>query len=153
VEAWASLLDPTVSVEEEAATHLGLTIGSIVEFDIQGTTVSAEVSKSAKSSGGNFSTNFYNDLVPRRDCRGAVYYVGEVAGLATGEVPLQQAVVASFPNVSAIHVATCSMVSRVFSIVLSLAIRLWHYFVLLQAAWSWRALARHAIGVSTNRSF
>ena len=33
---------PQVSVEEDAATNLGLTIGSIVEFEIQGATVAAE---------------------------------------------------------------------------------------------------------------
>ena len=55
---------PQVSVEEEAATHLGLAIGSIVEFDIQGATVSAEVSSIRKVEWGNFSTNFYMILSP-----------------------------------------------------------------------------------------
>lgn len=95
---------PQVSVEEEAATHLGLTIGSIVEFDIQGATVSAKVSSIRKVEWGNFSTNFYMILSPGA-LEGAPFtYVATVRVSPQEEVPLQQAVVASFPNVSAIHI-------------------------------------------------
>lgn len=95
---------PQVSVEEEAATHLGLSIGSIVEFDIQGATVSAEVSSIRKVEWGNFSTNFYMILSPGT-LEGAPFtYVATVQVSPEEEVPLQQAVVASFPNVSAIHI-------------------------------------------------
>jgi putative ABC transport system permease protein len=95
---------PQVSVEEEAATHLGLAIGSIVEFDIQGATVSAEVSNIRKVEWGNFSTNFYMILSPGAIARAPFTYVATVRVSPQEEVPLQQAVVASFPNVSAIHV-------------------------------------------------
>lgn len=95
---------PQVSVEEEAATHLGLAIGSIVEFDIQGATVSAKVSSIRKVEWGNFSTNFYMILSPGA-LEGAPFtYVATVRVSPQEEVPLQQAVVASFPNVSAIHI-------------------------------------------------
>jgi putative ABC transport system permease protein len=95
---------PQVSVEEEAATHLGLAIGSIVEFDIQGATVSAEVSSIRKVEWGNFSTNFYMILSPGA-LEGAPFtYVATVRVSPQEEVPLQQAVVASFPNVTAIHI-------------------------------------------------
>jgi putative ABC transport system permease protein len=95
---------PQVSVEEEAATHLGLAIGSIVEFDIQGATVSAEVSSIRKVEWGNFSTNFYMILSPGAIEGAPFTYVATVRVSPQEEVPLQQAVVASFPNVSAIHV-------------------------------------------------
>jgi len=95
---------PQVSVEEEAATHLGLAIGSIVEFDIQGATVSAEVSSIRKVEWGNFSTNFYMILSPGAIEEAPFTYVATVRVSPQEEVPLQQAVVASFPNVSAIHV-------------------------------------------------
>ena len=95
---------PQVSVEEEAATHLGLAIGSIVELDIQGATVSAKVSSIRKVEWGNFSTNFYMILSPGA-LEGAPFtYVATVRVSSQEEVPLQQAVVASFPNVSAIHI-------------------------------------------------
>jgi putative ABC transport system permease protein len=97
-------LTPQVSVEEEAAMHLGLEIGSFVEFDIQGATVSAEVRSIRKVEWGNFSTNFYMIFSPGA-LKGAPFtYVATVRVLPDQEVPLQQAVVASFPNISAIHI-------------------------------------------------
>jgi putative ABC transport system permease protein len=95
---------PQVSVEEEAATNLGLHIGSIVEFDIQGNTVSAEVSSIRKVEWGNFSTNFYMILSPGAIAGVPFTYVATVRVLPQQEVPLQEAVVASFPNVSAINI-------------------------------------------------
>ena len=95
---------PLVSVEEEAATHIGLAIGSIVEFDIQGATVSARVSSIRKVEWGNFSTNFYMILSPGAVAGAPFTYVATVRVSPQEEVPLQQAVVASFPNISAIHI-------------------------------------------------
>lgn len=95
---------PRVSVEEEAAAQLGLRIGSILEFDIQGAMVSAEVSSIRKVEWGNFSTNFYMILSPGSLEGAPVTYVATVRVSPQEEVPLQQSVVASFPNVSAIHI-------------------------------------------------
>lgn len=95
---------PQVSVEEEAARSLGLDIGSTVEFDIQGATIAAEVSSIRKVEWGNFSTNFYMILSPG-SLEGAPFtYVATIRVPVDLEVSLQQAVVASFPNVSAIHI-------------------------------------------------
>jgi putative ABC transport system permease protein len=91
-------------VEEDAAMHLGLTIGSIVEFEIQGATVAATVSSIRKVEWGNFSTNFYMILSPGAIAGVPFTYVATVRVSPQEEVPLQQAVVASFPNVSAIHI-------------------------------------------------
>jgi putative ABC transport system permease protein len=93
-----------LSIEEEAAKHLGLDVGSTVALDIQGTIVSAEVRSIRKVEWGNFSTNFYMILSPGSLDGAPVTYVGTVRVSPEDEVPLQQAVVASFPNVSAIHI-------------------------------------------------
>jgi putative ABC transport system permease protein len=124
-------LTAQVSVEEEAAIHLGLAIGSIVEFDIQGATVAAEVSSIRKVDWGNFSTNFYMILSPGA-LEGAPFtYVGTVGVSSQEEVPLQQAVVASFPNVTAIHIGdVLDSFARVLDR-LSLAIRALALFCLL----------------------
>jgi len=95
---------PLVSIEEEAAKTLGLEIGSSIEFDIQGSTITAEVSSIRKVDWGNFSTNFYMILSPGSLDGAPVTYVATIHVLSEQEVPLQQAVVASFPNVSAIQV-------------------------------------------------
>ncbi|HET9575079.1 MAG TPA: FtsX-like permease family protein, partial [Nitrospira sp.] len=98
------LLKPQVSIEEEAAKSLGVEIGSSLEFDIQGATIAAEVSSIRKVDWGNFSTNFYIILSPGSLDGAPVTYVATIRVPSEQEVPLQQAVVASFPNVSAIHV-------------------------------------------------
>lgn len=93
-----------VSVEEEAAKSLGLEIGSTLEFDIQGATISAKVSSIRKVDWGNFSTNFYMILSPGSLDGAPLTYVATIRVPSDIEVSLQQAVVASFPNVSAIHI-------------------------------------------------
>lgn len=95
---------PLLSVEEEAANHLGLDVGSTVDFDIQGAIVSAEVRSIRKVEWGNFSTNFYMILSPGSLDGAPVTYVGTLGVLIEDEVPIQQAVVASFPNISVIHI-------------------------------------------------
>ncbi len=93
-----------VSIEEEAAKSLGVEIGSILELDIQGAMIAAEVSSIRKVEWGNFSTNFYMILSPGSLEGAPLTYVATIHVPPEQEVPLQQAVVASFPNVSAIHI-------------------------------------------------
>ena len=117
------LATPQVSIEEEAARSLGLEIGSHIEMDIQGATIRAEVSGIRKVDWGNFSTNFYMIVSPGALDGAPVTYVATIHVDPEQEVSLQQAVVAAFPNVSAIHVGD---VLRNFASVLdrlSLAIR------------------------------
>jgi putative ABC transport system permease protein len=96
--------EPQVSIEEEAARSLGLVVGSQVELDIQGATIAAEVASIRKVDWGNFSTNFYMIMSPGSLDGAPLTYVGTIHVEPEEEVPLQQAVVAAFPNVSAIHV-------------------------------------------------
>jgi putative ABC transport system permease protein len=93
-----------LSIEEEAAKAMGLEIGSPVEFDIQGATVSAEVSSIRKVDWGNFSTNFYMILSPGSLAGAPLTYVGTIHVPKEQEISIQQTVAAAFPNVSAIHV-------------------------------------------------
>jgi putative ABC transport system permease protein len=79
-------------------------VGSHIDLDIQGATIRAEVSSVRKVDWGNFSTNFYMILSPGSLDGAPVTYVGTIRVDADREIPLQQAVVAAFPNVSAIHV-------------------------------------------------
>jgi len=95
---------PQVSIEEEAAKSLGIEIGSQVEFDIQGATIAAEVSSIRKVEWGNFSTNFFMILSPGSLDGAPLTYVATIHVPSNQEVPLQQAVVTAFPNVSAIHI-------------------------------------------------
>lgn len=114
---------PLVSVEEDAAKNLSLDLGSTVEFDIQGTTLSATVSSIRKVEWGNLSTNFYMILSPGALDGAPFTYVATVHVGPEGEVQLQQAVVAAFPNITAINIGD---VLNSFTMILerlSLAIR------------------------------
>lgn len=93
-----------VSVEEDAARHLGVEPGSTIEFDIQGTVVAATVSSIRKVEWNNFSTNFYMILSPGSLVGAPFTFVATVRVVPAEEVPLQQTVVEAFPNVTAINI-------------------------------------------------
>ncbi|MBD0316239.1 MAG: FtsX-like permease family protein [Nitrospiraceae bacterium] len=95
---------PMVSVEQEAAQTLGVDIGSRMEFDIQGTRITAEVHSIRKVEWGNFSTNFYMILSPGALEGAPLTYVATARVPPKDEISLQQTIVASFPNVTAINV-------------------------------------------------
>lgn len=95
---------PQVSIEEDAARNLGVELGSTLTFEIQGTTIEAEVSSIRRVEWGNFSTNFYMIFSPGSLDGAPFTYVATVRVPPEEEVPLQQAVVAAFPNVTAINI-------------------------------------------------
>jgi putative ABC transport system permease protein len=123
-----------VSVEEDAARHLGIDPGSTIEFDIQGTVVPATVSSIRKVEWNNFSTNFYMILSPG-SLEGAPFtFVATVRVSPAEEVPLQQAVVEAFPNVTAINIGeVMDTFARVLEH-LSVAIRTIAVFCMLAGA-------------------
>jgi putative ABC transport system permease protein len=95
---------PLISIEEDAAKQLGLTVGDTLELDIQGTPIDGEVSSIRQVEWGNFSTNFYMIVSPGALDGAPHTYVATVRVTPSEEVVLQQAVVASFPNVTAINI-------------------------------------------------
>jgi len=95
---------PRVSVEEEAARRLGLDLGSTVEFDIQGAKVSGRIASIRKVEWGNMSTNFYFIFEPGALDGAPMTYVATTRVAPQEEISLQRAVVAAFPNVSAINI-------------------------------------------------
>jgi putative ABC transport system permease protein len=95
---------PLISIEEDAARQLGLTIGDTVELDIQGAPVTGEISSIRQVEWGNFSTNFYMIFSPGALDGAPQTYVATVRVTPSEELALQHAVVASFPNVTAINI-------------------------------------------------
>jgi putative ABC transport system permease protein len=123
-----------VSVEEDAARHLGINPGSTIEFDIQGTVVPATVSSIRKVEWNNFSTNFYMILSPGSLEDAPFTFVATVRVSPAEEVPLQQAVVEAFPNVTAINIGeVMDTFARVLEH-LSVAIRTIAVFCMLAGA-------------------
>ena len=123
-----------ISIEEDVAKHLGVTLGSTLAFDIQGSVVSGEVTSIRKVNWGNFSTNFYIVFSPGALDGAPFTYVATVRVSPQEEVPLQQAVVAAFPNITAINVGdVLDGFARVLDR-LSLAIRAVALFCLVAGA-------------------
>lgn len=125
---------PQVSVEEEAAKSLGIDIGMVVDLNIQGTILQAEVSSIRKVEWGNFSTNFYLIMSPGSLDGAPMTYVATVRVAPQDEAAFQSAVVTAFPNVTAINIGeVLSSFARVLDR-LSLAIRAVAVFCLLAGA-------------------
>jgi putative ABC transport system permease protein len=128
------LPEPLISVEEEAARYLGLEIGSTVELDIQGVAFKARVSSIRKVEWGNFSTNFYMIVSPGALEAAPFTYVATVRVPPSEEATLQRAVVAAFPNVTALNIAdVLDSFARILDR-LSLAIRAVAMFCLFAGA-------------------
>jgi putative ABC transport system permease protein len=125
---------PQVSVEEDAAKGLGIDLGTVVELNVQGVAVQAEVSSIRKVEWGNFSTNFYMIFSPGSLEGAPMTYVATAHVAPDDEVALQSAVVAAFPNVTAINIGeVLSAFARVLDR-LSLAIRTVALFCLIAGA-------------------
>ncbi len=125
---------PQVSMEEEAAKSLGIDVGMVLDLNIQGTIVQAEVSSIRKVEWGNFSTNFYLIMSPGSLDGAPMTYVATVRVAPRDEAAFQSAVVAAFPNVTAINIGeVLGSFARVLDR-LSLAIRAVAVFCLLAGA-------------------
>jgi putative ABC transport system permease protein len=94
---------PLISIEEDAAKQLGLTVGDTIELDIQGALVTGEISSIRQVEWGNFSTNFYMIFSPGSLDGAPHTFVATVRVMPSEEIALQQAVVSSYPNVTAIN--------------------------------------------------
>ena len=95
---------PLVSVEEDAAKNLGLSIGSTLTLNIQGVPFIAKVSSLRKVDWGSFSMNFFMIVEPGSLEGAPITYIATAKVLKNVEIPLQQAIVSIMPNVTAIHV-------------------------------------------------
>jgi putative ABC transport system permease protein len=93
-----------MSVEDEAARNLGLNLGTTVEFDIQGAPLPAVVESTRKVDWGSFSTNFFMILAPGSLDGAPLTYISTAKVNPDEEIHLQQALVRSLPNVTAIKI-------------------------------------------------
>jgi putative ABC transport system permease protein len=100
---WEDDTKPLASVEEEVARRLGIDVGTEVTFDIQGMKVVARISSVREVDWGSMATNFYFILSPGLLREAPTTYVASVTTPAEMDGPLQNAVSAAFPNVTAIH--------------------------------------------------
>jgi len=95
---------PGVSLEEEAAKHLGVSVGGTLAFDVQGVTVEVEVMSLRRVDWQSLAMNFFAILSPGALDGAPVTYVATARVPVSAETGLQDQIVAAFPNVTAIPV-------------------------------------------------
>jgi putative ABC transport system permease protein len=95
---------PRASVEESAAKALGVDVGDTLGFDVQGVRVEPVVTSIRKVDWQTLSTNFFVIFSPGTLDGAPATFVATARVPAAAEVPVQDAVVAAFPNVTVIPV-------------------------------------------------
>jgi putative ABC transport system permease protein len=95
---------PRVSMEEEAARYLGVDVGGTLTFDVQGVAVEAEVLSLRRVDWQSLSMNFFAILSPGALDDAPATWIATARVPAAAEPGLQDAVVAAFPNVTAVPV-------------------------------------------------
>jgi len=116
--------EPLISVEEEIAKSLGITIGGTLGFDIQGVTVQARVVNFRRVDWQSFNTNFFVIFSPGALDGTPATYLATARAKPEDEGGVQSAVVAAFPNVTVIPVR--EVLERLSAVLdqIALAIRL-----------------------------
>ena len=94
---------PLISVEAEAARHLGIDLGSTVTFDIQGVRITGRIASIREVDWGSMTTNFFFIFAPGALDRAPVTYVATATTTPEEDLPVQNAVIGSFPNVTVIN--------------------------------------------------
>jgi putative ABC transport system permease protein len=110
-----------VSVEQDIAKDLGLTIGDTLVFDVQGVPIKTRVASLREVDWKRFQTNFFV-VFPKGVLENAPTFNVLVSRVPTpaASARLQNAVVAKFPNVSAIDLS--SIIQTVDSILTKVAL-------------------------------
>ena len=116
--------EPLISVEEEIAKQLGVSIGGALTFDVQGVPVTARVVNLRRVDWRSFNSNFFVIFSPGALDGAPTTDIATAHVRPADESRVQSAVVAAFPNVTAIPVR--EVLTRVASVVdqIALAIRL-----------------------------
>jgi len=94
--------EPEASLEETAARHLGAGLGARLTFDIQGVEVDAVVTSIRRVDWQSLSTNFFVILSPGALDGAPATWVATARVPAAAESALQNTIVGTFPNVTAI---------------------------------------------------
>lgn len=93
-----------LSVEAEAAQHLGVDIGSEVTFDIQGVQVGGRITSVRAVDWGSMAVNFYFIFSPVALAGAPETYVATVTADPAEDLPIQNAVIGAFPNITVIPI-------------------------------------------------
>jgi putative ABC transport system permease protein len=96
--------EPLISVEEEIARRLGVGLGDTLTFDVQGVPVSARVMSLRHVDWRSLTSNFFVIFSPGALDGAPSTFIATVRARPDQENRLQSAVVAAFPNITAIPI-------------------------------------------------
>jgi putative ABC transport system permease protein len=116
--------EPLISVEEEIARQLGVKLGDSLTFDIQGVPVSARVTSLRHVDWRSLTSNFFVIFSPGALDGAPSTFIATVGARPEQETRLQSAVVAAFPNITAVPIR--EVLERVSAMLdqIALAVRL-----------------------------
>ena len=103
-ELWSHPDLPEVSLEESFAERLGVTLGSIIEFDVQGVPLVLHVTSIRSVEWQSFAINFFIVVEPGVLDRAPALYLANARVPEDAEQGLQDGVAASYPNVTMLRV-------------------------------------------------
>ena len=121
---------PTVSVERDAANTFGVSLGSQVTLNIQGTFVTSTVTSIRRVNWNNRRTNFYMILSPGSVKNLSYNFVATAQVPEEDELALQTFVAESLPNVTAISTRQILMRAREVLDRISLLVRMLSVFTI-----------------------
>ncbi len=93
-----------ISIEEDVARHLGVGIGSTLNFDLQGMPVEGTITNIRQVNWENLRTNFFIIFSPHPFEGKPVTYIATSRSLPQEDLNYQREVVGAFPNVTVINV-------------------------------------------------
>ncbi|NBV41500.1 FtsX-like permease family protein, partial [bacterium] len=97
--------DQEISVESDFARRLGIGLGSVLTFDVQGVTVTGSVTSIRTVKWNSFTPTFFILLSPALIAGAPTTYVGSVSGLSESErLNFQSRLTTGFPNVTSVNI-------------------------------------------------
>jgi putative ABC transport system permease protein len=97
---WSDPARPEVSIEQEFADDLGVTVGDTVTFDVQGVPLELAVTSLRTVEWERFSINFFLVVEPGVLDRAPRTRIAAARLAAADELPVQDRLAADFPNVT-----------------------------------------------------
>lgn len=123
---------PEISVEDKFADRMGIKIGDLLEFDVQGLDIAGKITSIREINWTSFEPNFFIQFQPGVLEEAPKTYLASIPPLETEKkVILQNELVKKLPNISIIDVT--AMVERISDMVrqMSLALTFMAYFSML----------------------
>jgi putative ABC transport system permease protein len=103
-ELWSDPELPEISLEQRFAERLGVGVGSVIEFDVQGVPLTLHITSLRSVEWQSFAINFFIEVEPGVLDRAPALFLSNARVPEDSEQSLQDRVAASFPNVTMLRV-------------------------------------------------